>query len=200
MQAETIRRATATEFETASGALVDLLAPSPDDISFYDIARSLSRLNRYNGHAGGYTVAQHSCIVASFLPEEIRVHGLLHDAPEYAVGDVTSPMKLALSKACPSFRPAFKLIEQGFKVAIYAKAGIALPTPEIEAQVRHADLVALATEQREIMNSPNVWNLPVPASNRRIRAVDATAAFLMFTDALAECGIAVGQPPRKRAA
>lgn len=194
------RRALATEFETASGALVDLLAPNLDDVSFYDIARSLSRVNRYNGHAGGYTVAQHSCVVASFLPEEIRVHGLLHDAPEYAVGDVTSPMKIALSKRCPSFRAAFREIEQGFKAAIYAKAGLALPSPEIEAAVRHADLVALATEQREVMRSPNVWNLPVPASNRRIVAVDATAAFLMFSDALAECGIAVGLPPRKRAA
>ena len=200
MQAETARRATATEFETASGALVDLLDPNLDDISFYDIARSLSRLNRFNGHGGGYTVAQHSCVVASFLPEEHRVHGLLHDAPEYAVGDVTNPMKTALAAVCPTFRDAFKAIENGFRRAIYTKAGIALPTPEVEAMVKRADVLALATEQGEIMRSPNVWNLPVGPSNRRIVAVDATAAFLMFSDALAECGIAVGQPARRRAA
>ncbi|GJD31442.1 hypothetical protein PMNALOAF_2701 [Methylobacterium adhaesivum] len=193
-------QATLTQFETYGGALVDLIEPRVEDISFDDIAISLSRIARFNGHSRApYTVAQHSCIVANFLPEEHRVHGLLHDAPEYATGDLTSPLKLALSLICPEFRAAFKRIEGAFRVAIYQAAGIALPTPEVEAMVRRADLIALATEQREIMLSPNAWNLPLPASPRRIIPVDQKAAFLMYADALADCGILLGAP-RARAA
>ncbi|WP_311276125.1 hypothetical protein [Methylobacterium sp. WCS2018Hpa-22] len=195
------RQATAIQFETYGGGLVDLLDPSAESFTLEDVARSLSRLCRYNGHSQEfYSVAQHSCVVADLLPEEHRIHGLLHDGREFAVGDMASPVKRAIAMRCPSFADAFRAIEEGIHAAIYEKAGIALPSPEVEALVKRADLIALATEQREIMRSPNDWALPFPAAPRRIRAVDSTAAYLMFADALAECGVLVETIRRPRAA
>ena len=66
---------------------------TPDIIS---IAKALSHINRFNGHVGQYSVAQHCVLVALELPKDLRLSGLLHDAPEAYIGDVTSPLKKLL--------------------------------------------------------------------------------------------------------
>lgn len=176
--------------ETYSGALLNLVEPQIEDISFHDIARSLSNLSRFAGHGWKfYSVAQHSCVVAGLLPEHLRHHGLLHDAHEAFVGDISSPVKAALGKVIPGFSGAFRQIESRLIGLIYEKADFKLPTPAESAQVKKADLVALAIEQREIMLSPNIWNLPHPATNQRIKPVAAEMAYLMFADALEDIGI-----------
>lgn len=186
--------ARATDKETFSGRLVDLLDPTPDDINFVDIARALAQSTRYDGHTWApYTIAQHSVVVANLLPERLRIHGLLHDAAEAYIGDITSPMKKALGRVVPGFRQALAAIEDHFEALIYEKAGVPLPTDIERERVLTADLTALAIEQRDLMVSDNDWGLPYPAPADRqpIKPVGYGAAYLMFTDALREVGVEV---------
>jgi len=89
-----------------SGRRLDLLNPSPLDIEIEDIAHGLARVARWNGQTTGvhaFSVAQHCLLVerltaelASRVSREMRLAALLHDAPEYVVGDLISPFKAAV--------------------------------------------------------------------------------------------------------
>ncbi|WP_374545927.1 HD domain-containing protein [Rhodoblastus sp.] len=89
-----------------SGRRLDLLNPSPFDVEIEDIAHGLARVARWNGQTRGamiFSVAQHSVLVAEIcgrldpaIPARWRLHALLHDAPEYVIGDMISPFKAAL--------------------------------------------------------------------------------------------------------
>jgi 5'-deoxynucleotidase YfbR-like HD superfamily hydrolase len=89
-----------------SGRRLDLLDPSPLDIEIEDIAHGLARVGRWNGQTKGehaYSVAQHSVLVEALVvdlwpstPPADRLGALLHDAPEYVIGDMISPFKTAL--------------------------------------------------------------------------------------------------------
>jgi len=89
-----------------SGRRLDLLEPSPLDIEIEDIAHGLARVARWNGQTKGlhaFSVAQHSVLVERLvadlsprLSREARLMALLHDAPEYVVGDLISPFKAAI--------------------------------------------------------------------------------------------------------
>jgi len=85
---------------TKSGRRVALLNPSPSQIVIGDIAHGLAHQCRFNGQTSKfYSVAQHSVLVASILPRELRLAGLLHDASETYLGDVVQPLKELLPKA-----------------------------------------------------------------------------------------------------
>jgi uncharacterized protein len=89
-----------------SGRRLDILNPSPLDVEIEDIAHGLARVARWNGQTRGgviFSVAQHSALVAEILglldpsaPARWRLFALLHDAPEYVIGDMISPFKAAL--------------------------------------------------------------------------------------------------------
>ena len=89
-----------------SGRRLDLLNPSPLDVEIEDIAHGLARVARWNGQTKGahaFSVAQHSVLVERLVGElsprltrEARLMALLHDAPEYVVGDLISPFKAAI--------------------------------------------------------------------------------------------------------
>src|SRR4051795_4985559 len=84
-----------------SGRRLDLLDPSPLDVEIEDIAHGLARVARWNGQTRGahiYSVAQHSLLVEEIaglaqpgMPAQWRLAVLLHDAPEYVIGDIISP-------------------------------------------------------------------------------------------------------------
>lgn len=127
--------------ETASGAEFDFSAPSPSKIHIEDIAHALSHLCRFTGHTRQYySVAQHSYIVSTLVPREHAMQGLLHDATEAYVGDVSSPLKTLL--------PDYREIEGRVWMAICIRFGI---DDHMHESVKAADRTALVTEKRDLM-------------------------------------------------
>jgi len=129
-----------------SGRRLDLLDPSPADIEIEDIAHGLARVARWNGQTLGdhaFSVAQHALlvtdIVAALKPDaEPRwlLAALLHDAPEYVIGDLISPFKAAVGLD-------YKAFETRLLQAIHLRFGLppVLPGP-VAADIKQADRVA----------------------------------------------------------
>ena len=126
-----------------SGRRLDLLDPSPLDIEIEDIAHGLARVARWNGQTVGdhaFSVAQHCLVVEEIaahlqpgLDPRWRMAGLLHDAPEYVIGDMISPFKTALGLDYQSF-------EERLERAIHIRFGLPPRTPaEINRQIKAAD-------------------------------------------------------------
>lgn len=129
-----------------SGRRLDLLDPSPLDIEIEDIAHGLARVARWNGQTLGthaFSVAQHSLVVLDIVeaqeddwPAEWRLAALLHDAPEYVVGDLISPFKAALGYD-------YKAFELRLLAAIHMRFGIPAELPEAAAAaIKSADRVS----------------------------------------------------------
>ena len=126
-----------------SGRRLDLLDPSPLDIEIADIAHGLARVARWNGQTSGahiFSVAQHTLLVEAVLREQMprvdirfRLAALLHDAPEYVIGDMISPFKAVLGGD-------YKTVEKRLLSAIHIRFGLppALPA-EMTRQIKDAD-------------------------------------------------------------
>lgn len=161
--------------ETASGREFNFLRPDPESIHIDDIAHALSHLCRYTGHVREfYSVAQHSWIVSHIVPQEFALHGLLHDASEAYLGDVSSPLKRLL--------PDYRGIEEMVQAAIYCRFGLDPAEPQ---EVRRADRIALVTEKRDLMSSD--WRLwgdfsDVSPLNKTICPASSQIARDMFLD------------------
>ena len=110
-----------------SGRRLDLLDPSPLDIEIADVAHGLARVARWNGQTHGahiFSVAQHTLLVESVLREHaprvdarLRLAALLHDAPEYVIGDMISPFKAVLGGD-------YKAVEKRLLAAIHIRFGL----------------------------------------------------------------------------
>jgi 5'-deoxynucleotidase YfbR-like HD superfamily hydrolase len=129
-----------------SGRRLDLLAPSPDDIAIEDIAHGLARVARWNGQTHGtyaFSVAEHTVLVEEIAgtlnphwENRWRLAALLHDAPEYVIGDLISPFKAAIGFD-------YKSIENRLLEAIHLRFGLPASLPaEITAAIKHADRIA----------------------------------------------------------
>jgi hypothetical protein len=126
-----------------SGRRLDLINPSPLDIEIADIAHGLARVARWNGQTSGahiFSVAQHTLLVEAVMrthtpriDEKLRLAALLHDAPEYVIGDMISPFKAVLGGD-------YKLVEKRLLSAIHIRFGL---PPELSAdiarQIKNAD-------------------------------------------------------------
>ena len=134
---------------TSTGKRFDLYEPDADMIDPRDISHALAHLCRFNGHTREfYSVAQHSCIVAELVPEEHKLAALLHDATEAYLGDMTRPLKL--------WMPDYRGFEDVVWMRVCERFDLALNLP---ASVHHADLIALATERRDLMlTDPAIWD------------------------------------------
>jgi 5'-deoxynucleotidase YfbR-like HD superfamily hydrolase len=129
-----------------SGRRLDLLDPSPLDIEIEDIAHGLARVARWNGQTHGehaFSVAQHSLLVEDIAGEfepsldaRFRLASLIHDAPEYVIGDLISPFKAALSLD-------YRAFEAKLLAAIHVRFGIpALLPAAITRLIKRADKIA----------------------------------------------------------
>jgi uncharacterized protein len=113
-----------------SGAAVHLVHPDPRTIHLSDIASHLSNLCRYTGGVR-LSVAQHSIYVASLLPARLRLEGMLHDAPEYVLGEVAAPLKQLLAE--------YRTLEHSME-SVMRKLFNLSTDPADWALVKHADL------------------------------------------------------------
>lgn len=176
-----------------SGRRLDLLDPSPLDIEIEDIAHGLARVARWNGQTRGaaiFSVAQHSVLVCDIadalhpgagLPE--RLMTLLHDAPEYVIGDMISPFKAVIGEN-------YKAVEARLLEAIHVRFGLPALTPApVRAIIKKADRIAAfleATqlagfsdeEARRAFDDPRP--LPGPVSGLDLTPVTADAAARHF--------------------
>ena len=126
-----------------SGRKLDILSPSPLDIEIEDIALGLSRVTRWNGQTIGihaYSVAQHSVIVEEAfnveypnLDKKWNLAALLHDAPEYVIGDLITPFKYALNNS-------YRHVEDNLTKAIYLRFGLPPEIPKtISSKIKKID-------------------------------------------------------------
>jgi 5'-nucleotidase len=116
-----------------SGRRLDLLDPSPLDVEIEDIAHGLARVARWNGQTKGphiYSVAQHSLLVEALARAKLprldprgRRAVLLHDAPEYVIGDMISPFKAVIGDS-------YKAVEKRLLAAIHLRFGLPAKLPE----------------------------------------------------------------------
>jgi 5'-deoxynucleotidase YfbR-like HD superfamily hydrolase len=137
-----------------SGRRLDLLDPSPLDIEIEDIAHGLARVARWNGQTRGsaiFSVAQHSVLVCDVLallepdaPASTRLMVLLHDAPEYVIGDMISPFKAVIGES-------YKAVEARLLSAIHLRFGLpAVTPPPIRTLIKKADRVAAFLEATQL--------------------------------------------------
>jgi hypothetical protein len=127
---------------TVSGERFNILDPDPAQVRLEDIACSLARQARFNGHTRFfYSVGQHASLCAQVAPtKDIALQMLHHDSTEAYIGDLVSPVKALL--------PDFHLIESRIHWAIAVKFGLEFPDPRVVKQI---DRRMLATEVRDLI-------------------------------------------------
>ena len=132
-----------------SGRRLDLLDPSPLDVEIEDIAHGLARVARWNGQTSGahiFSVAQHTLLVEAIarrranLDRRARRAILLHDAPEYVVGDMITPFKAVIGDS-------YKAVEHRLLAAIHVRFGLPAALPaELTRMIKSADRAAAYLE------------------------------------------------------
>jgi hypothetical protein len=178
-----------------SGRRLDLIDPSPLDVEIADIAHGLARVARWNGQTHGpeiFSVAQHSLLVEAIFsaaapdaPRSPSLAALLHDAPEYVIGDMISPFKAVIGDA-------YKAVEKRLLTAIHLRFGLpAKSEPELDVLIKIADRQAAyleaihlagfeAAEARRFFGRPPVFSAamerdylkPWPAETAQARYLD----------------------------
>ena len=174
-----------------SGRRLDIINPSPMDIEIIDIAHGLARVSRWNGQTNGkypFSVAQHSVlveklvkIIAPNLDQKWQLASLLHDAPEYVIGDMITPFKSVLGNL-------YKDTEERLEAAIHIRFGLPPTLPDyVKTLIKRGDRMAAWLEATQLAGfsereANKIFPKPrgIPAS-MRIRArspADATNQFM----------------------
>lgn len=153
-----------------SGRRLDLLDPTPVDIEIEDIAHGLAFVARWNGQTRGdwpYSVAEHSLLVEALYgrlnpraPVKWRLAALLHDAPEYVIGDMISPVKAAVG-------PGYGDLDARLQAAIHLRFGLPAEVPgAVKRAIKKADRISAWLEATQIAG------FSVEESNRFFGAPD----------------------------
>ncbi|NMA99132.1 MAG: HD family hydrolase [Phyllobacteriaceae bacterium] len=181
-----------------SGRRLDLLDPSPVDVELSDIAHGLARVARWNGQTIGdypFSVAQHSVLVLELFrtaaPDAgpvAQLQALLHDAPEYVMGDIISPFKAAMGGN-------YKDVENRLLSAIFLRFSLpATMTAALAKQVKRADREAAyyeathlagfdTVEARKLFGEPSQPTFEVDAFETLIRPWPTQQAHQRFIEA-----------------
>lgn len=168
-----------------SGRRLDLLDPSALDVEIEDIAHGLARVARWNGQTLGehaFSVAQHSLVVeeiAAHLRPDLeprwRLAALLHDAPEYVIGDMISPFKAALGLD-------YKRFEARLEAAVHLRFGLPAQTPpEVRALIKTADRACAGLEAVQLAGftaaeALRLFGPPAQGYGTRLEPLPAEAA------------------------
>jgi 5'-deoxynucleotidase YfbR-like HD superfamily hydrolase len=155
-----------------SGRRLDLLDPTPMDIEVEDIAHGLAFVARWNGQTLGdyaYSVAEHSLLVEDLFarltpdaPVRWRLAALLHDAPEYVIGDMISPVKSAVG-------PGYGVLDDRLQAAIHIRFGLPAQVPTtVKKQIKRADRISAWLEATQIAG------FTVPEADRLFGKPDPT--------------------------
>jgi 5'-nucleotidase len=155
-----------------SGRRLDLLDPTPMDIEIEDIAHGLAFVARWNGQTYGdwpYSVAEHSLLVEALYarmnpgaPARWRLAALLHDAPEYVIGDMISPVKAAVG-------PGYGELDDRLQAAIHIRFGLPAQVPvAVKKAIKKADRISAWLEATQIAGfsvaeSDKFFGAPDPA-------------------------------------
>ena len=137
-----------------SGRRLDLLDPTPVDIEIEDIAHGLAFVARWNGQTKGdfsYCVAEHSLLVERIFhmlepntPAKWLLAALLHDAPEYVIGDMISPVKAAVGSG-------YETLDDRLSRAIHIRFGLPAKIPlRVKRQIKKADKISAWLEATQI--------------------------------------------------
>ncbi|MDJ0630492.1 MAG: HD family hydrolase [Rhodobacter sp.] len=137
-----------------SGRRLDLLDPTPMDIEIEDIAHGLAFVARWNGQTRGnypYSVAEHSLLVEQIFtrqqpaaPPKWRLAALLHDAPEYVIGDMISPVKAAVG-------PGYGELDARLAAAVHLRFGLPAVLPAtVKRQIKRADKISAWLEATQL--------------------------------------------------
>ncbi|MGO9458994.1 MAG: HD domain-containing protein [Rhodomicrobium sp.] len=183
-----------------SGRRLDLLDPSALDIEIGDIAHGLARVARWNGQTKGahaFSVAQHCVLVEAIaaalkpqLSPQFRLAALLHDAPEYVVGDLISPFKAAMGMPYKSF-------EERIQRAIHIRFGLPPTLPLTVAQlIKKADKIAAyheatqlagfsAADARQHFGAPVPLDVKLPGIVQQIEPLGTAAAQAVYLERFA---------------
>ncbi len=133
-----------------SGQKFYLLDPKPQHVTLEAIVHSLSLICRFTGHTRDhYSVLQHSCLVHDIVPKVLRPEGLCHDFGESLVNDLSTQLK--------SLVPQYREIEHNIEVMLAKKFRLKFPFP---ADVKHADMVVLVTELRDLLPGADYKSIP----------------------------------------
>lgn len=158
--------------QTYTGLHFYPLDPRPEQIALEDIARALSRINRFAGHSEwAYSVAQHSVYVSGMVPLEDALCGLMHDATEAYLVDVPRPLKNAM--------PQYRSIERNVWRVIAQKFGLPEEMPE---SVKYADNCVLLAEKDQIMKPSAPWPIPGKAAPIEIERMCDDEAYWFFME------------------
>ena len=180
-----------------SGRRLDILSPSPLDIEIDDIAHGLARVARWNGQTSGkygFSVAQHSVLVeqilslnAPQLAQKWRLACLLHDAPEYVIGDMITPVKAVIGAP-------YKKIEALLQNAVHIRFGLPPELPSgIAHSIKRADRMAAYLEATELAGFsakdagklfPKLRGIPKGIDLTPLSPEKATRSFLRRFDVL----------------
>ncbi|MEM7470280.1 MAG: HD family hydrolase [Pseudomonadota bacterium] len=183
-----------------SGRRLDLLDPTPMDIEIEDIAHGLAFVARWNGQTFGdfpYSVAEHSVLVEKLFstlnpnaPIKWRLAALLHDAPEYVIGDMISPVKAAVG-------PGYAALDDRLTAAIHLRFGLPATIPvAIKKQIKKADKISAWLEATQIagfsieeadkfFGAPK-GELPLPTQLKPRPPMEVKADFIARFEALSQ--------------
>lgn len=161
-----------TMMQTFTGRAIDLANFREDDVRLPDISHALSMINRFTGHTRApYSVAQHSVLVSRIVEERNAMWGLLHDASEAYLGDVSTPLKMML--------PNYRELEEHVQRTIAAKFGLKWPMPH---DIKEADLRALMAEKRDLIPGGHDWGIAVDPAAGTVEPCEWNEAKRLFEE------------------
>ena len=172
------------EVPTRSGRTIRLDQVRPDELDIMDIAWSLAHQNRFSGHGGQWSVATHSVFVSRLVSEENAKAALMHDATEFGVGDLATPIK----RLCP----AFEDLEHNLWLVVAERFGLPKLIPD---EVHAADKACLVAEAEQLFGldwSEQLGHEPAPITIEELTPWQSYTMFIarfieLFGDLTSYC-------------